>query len=119
MADRLLLVFTNPVEGQEADFDDWYDNTHVGDILSVPGVVAAQRYDLAPMTIPEGADLPADLPAPTHRNLTVYELDRDPDEVMREFTARAGTDQMRLDESLDLTSVSVTPWTAKGPRRTG
>jgi hypothetical protein len=50
MADRLMLVFTNPVEGQDDAFNEWYDSRHFVDVLNVPGVVAAQRYDLAPMT---------------------------------------------------------------------
>jgi hypothetical protein len=111
-------VFTNPVAGQDDAFNEWYETRHLVDILDVPGVVAAQRYDLAPMTLPEGEDVPAQLPPPPHRYLTVYELDRDPDAVMKEFTSRAGTDQMPLSESLDLATVSMAAWTASGPRRT-
>jgi hypothetical protein len=118
VADRLMLVFTNPVAGQDDAFNEWYDSRHLVDILNVPGVVAAQRYDLAPMTLPEGEDMPAQVPSPAHRYLTIYELDRDPDAVMKEFMSRAGTDRMPLSETLDLATISMATWKASGPRRT-
>ncbi len=42
-----LLVLTNPVEGREETFNDWYTNTHLKDVLAVPGIVSAQRFKLA------------------------------------------------------------------------
>ena len=114
MADRIMLVFTNAVDGQDDTFNSWYDNRHLRDILAVPGVVAAQRFELAPLTIAETQDAPA----PAHRYLTVYELDRDSDEVMKEFLARMGTDAMPLSESFDLSTASIAPWSARGQRHT-
>jgi hypothetical protein len=78
---------------------------------------AAQRYDLAPMQLPEGDNVPAQLPPSAHRYLTIYELDRDPDAVMTEFLNRAGTDQMPLSDTLDLATISMATWKASGPRR--
>lgn len=118
MAPKLMLVFTNAVAGQEVMFEKWYDERHLHDILDVPGVVAAQRYTLAPMDIPEGGDVPAQLPPPTHRYLTVYEFEGHADDVMSEFMARAGTGRMRLSEALDLSTVSVATWVPAGRRRT-
>ena len=118
MTDRMLLVFTNAVEGQDDAFNAWYDTQHLSDILAVPGIVAAQRYELAPLAIPEGVDAPADAAAPAHRYLAVYELDRDPDDVMKDFVSLMGTDRMQLSESFDLSTAAVAPWTARGARRT-
>jgi hypothetical protein len=118
VTERLMLVFTNPVAGQDDAFNEWYDSRHLVDVLNVPGVVAAQRYDLAPMALPEGDDLPAQLPPPAHRYLTIYELDRDPDAVMTEFLSRVGTDRLPLSETLDLGSISMATWKASGSRRT-
>lgn len=118
MAPNLMLVFTNAVVGQEDIFEQWYDECHLGDILDVPGVVAAQRYALAPMAMPEGDGVPTQLPPPAHRYLTVYEFEGHPDHVMSQFMARAGTDRMRLSEALDLSTVSVATWVPAGNRRT-
>jgi hypothetical protein len=47
MARHTFVVFTNPTEGQEDEYNDWYDNTHLSDVLKVEGFVAAQRFKLA------------------------------------------------------------------------
>ncbi|NDJ87919.1 MULTISPECIES: DUF4286 family protein [Mycolicibacter] len=117
MAENLFLVLTNPVPGQDEVFNQWYDTAHVPEVLDVPGVVAAQRYDLCELTVPEDEDLPAVLPPPSHRYLVVYELDRDPDTVMSEFLKRVMAGKMSLHETLDLTTVSMTGWKPRGPRR--
>lgn len=116
MAANRFIVLTNPIEGQDDAFNEWYDTTHVPEVLSVPGVVAAQRYDLAELTVPDDEELPAQLPPPTHRYLVIYELDREPDAVMKEFLARVVSGKMSLGETLDLGSISMTGWTPRGQR---
>ena len=39
-----MLVFANPVPGLENDFNDWYQNTHMGDLVQLPGWLGAQRF---------------------------------------------------------------------------
>jgi len=117
VAKNLFLVLTNPIEDQDDAFNEWYDTKHVPEVLDVPGVIAAQRYDLAEVTVPEDDDLPAQLPPPTHRYLVVYELDRDPDAVMKEFLARVMNGKLTLGETLDLSTISLTGWTPRGERR--
>jgi hypothetical protein len=112
-----MFVFSNAVDGKDDSFNTWYDKEHVGDVLAVPGVVAAQRYELAPMKLPEGDGVPAQLPPPPHRYLAVYELDRDPDEVMNNFVARVGSGSMQLSDTLDLSTLSLTTWRTRGERR--
>src|SRR5260370_30028662 len=88
MAQDIFVVLTNPIEGEDEAFNKWYDAQHVPEVLDVPGVVAAQRYDIAEVNVPDDQDLPAQLPPPTHRYLVIYELDNDPDVVMAEFLKR-------------------------------
>src|SRR3954471_18304741 len=38
------LVFSNPVDGQETEYNRWYDNQHAPDVVAVPGFVTAQRF---------------------------------------------------------------------------
>ena len=45
----VLIVMTNPVPGKEAEFDDWYTNVHLPEVLGVPGFVRAQRFRLVPV----------------------------------------------------------------------
>ena len=42
----LFLVFTNPVKGKEREFNEWYDTVHVPEVLGIPGVLSAQRFDV-------------------------------------------------------------------------
>lgn len=68
MTNPALMVFTSPEDGQEAEYNEWYTNTHLAEVLEIPGIVAAQRWKVA--------DQPGELPA--HRYLAIYELDERP-----------------------------------------
>jgi hypothetical protein len=63
-----LFVFTNAKPGHDAAFNDWYDNTHLPQILALPMVVSAQRFEVQPDAGGEVA----------HRYLAVYEVAGDP-----------------------------------------
>lgn len=41
-----LVVLSNPTEGREAEYNEWYDTRHVQDVLRVPGFISGQRYKL-------------------------------------------------------------------------
>lgn len=43
----IFVVMTNARPGREDEFNAWYTDRHIPDILRVPGVVAAQRFQLA------------------------------------------------------------------------
>ncbi len=42
--DHHMLVFTSAVEGREDEFNKWYDEVHLAEVLTVPQFVAARRY---------------------------------------------------------------------------
>src|SRR6267378_3586006 len=44
-----LIVLSRPIEGMEAEYNDWYDNRHLSDVLAVPGFVSAERCGPAPV----------------------------------------------------------------------
>lgn len=116
VAPNLFIALTNPIEGEDDAFNKWYDAQHVPEVLDVPGVVAAQRYDITELKVPDDEDLPAQLPPPTHRYMVIYELDNEPDVVMAEFLKRVMAGTLTLGEWLDLTTVSLTGWTPRGER---
>jgi hypothetical protein len=68
MARHTFVVLTNAVEGKDEEFNDWYNNRHLSDILATKGFVAAQRFRLAEM------DPEQDFP---HRYLALYEVETD------------------------------------------
>lgn len=112
-----FVVLSNPIEGEDDTFNKWYDDVHVAEVLAVPGVVAAQRYDIAELDVPDDEDLPAQLPPSTHRYMVIYELDREPQAVMAQFLDHVMSGKMSLHETLDLSTVSLTGWTPHGERR--
>src|ERR1700730_15623058 len=52
----VYLVMADPLPGREADFNDGYQNMHMGDLVQLPGWTGAQRFrlmpDVAPRNIP-------------------------------------------------------------------
>ena len=96
MAKHLLLAFTNPGAGREEEFNRWYDERHVPDLLAVPGFVSAQRFALTDAT-GQGR------PGWTH--LALYELETDaPNALMAEVRSRLGTEAMPVSDTLDPTT---------------
>ena len=93
MAKHHLLAFTNPAAGHEAEFNRWYDEQHVPDLLAVPGFVSAQRFAVSDAT-GQGE--------PGWTYLALYELDTDdPDALMAEVRSRLGTAAMPVSDALD------------------
>jgi len=102
----LCLVFTQPVAGREREYHDWYDNQHVQDVVRVPGVLSAQRFD-AVGSGPAGESTPP-------RFLAVYEISGDPVRTVEELQRRFGTAEMPPSEALDLRTASMTFWSPRG-----
>lgn len=99
MAKHKFLVLTNPVEGKDKEYNDWYTNQHIPDVVSVPGIVAAQRFKLADFQMGNGAPSP-------WKYLAIYEIESD--DLKATFDAMqalVGTDKMVMTDALDMTSV--------------
>src|SRR5690242_4404658 len=47
MAKYTFVVMTNPTPGKETEYNRWYNEQHIPDVLNVPGFVCAQRFRLA------------------------------------------------------------------------
>ena len=105
MARYKWLVFTNCAEGRDADFNRWYDEIHLPDVLRVPGIVEAarSRLDEAQLVVLEdGMQLCGpDRIGAKFRYLAVYVFDtEDPSAVIEEVIARAGTPRMEMSDAL-------------------
>jgi hypothetical protein len=89
---HILVVLSNAVDGEDDQFNDWYDNQHLGDVLQVPGFIAARRFRLSEGQMP-GAESP-------YRYLAIYEV-----ESARAAEAAAalgsGAGNMVIDPALD------------------
>ena len=100
MPKGVLLVLTNPVSAErEAEFNDWYTNTHVPEVLEVDGFVAATRYRVSDQQMMPSAEPPA------FRYLSIYEVDHDDLGVaMKNLGEAAGGGAMNISDALDMSS---------------
>jgi hypothetical protein len=115
MADKTLyLVFSNPVEGKDDEFNEWYDDVHIHEVLSVPGLVSAQRHRLSDAEIVRDEAFPP----PTHAYLCVYEMEGDVDEIMARIGESYFAGEMSMDDSMDVTTSVMSFWTPIGPKLT-
>ena len=104
MATYKYVVFTNAKPGQEAEYNRWYDETHLGDVVDIPGFVSAQRF-----AIDDAADFSG------YRYLSIYDIESDdPKATFAALMARAGTDAMGISPALD-PKASTSLWRAIGP----
>ena len=46
----VYLVMSDPLPGREFDFNDGYQNVHMGDLVQLPNWTGAQRFRLVPVT---------------------------------------------------------------------
>src|ERR1700722_15289943 len=70
MAKHILMAFSNPHPGTDAEFNKWYDDIHLQEILSVKGYVSAQRFHVSDAQMVGRA-------GPVHKYLTIYEVETD------------------------------------------
>lgn len=68
MTKHLMVVLTDAVEGREDEYNDWYTNRHVPDVLGVDGFVSGQRFRL-------DAPRPGLGELPPHRYLSLFEIE--------------------------------------------
>jgi hypothetical protein len=107
MSKYKLIVFTDPVEGREDEYNDWYNNQHLSDVVAVPGFGSAQRFKLKELRDGQFR----------HRYLAIYEIESDDyGKVMDALMSRAGTSAMLISEALDSPTADVAVFEACSQR---
>ena len=92
-----LLVFSNPVEGKEAEYKEWYTNVHLREVVAVKGFKSAQLFRLTN----EQAMEPQ-----AHKYCAMYQVEND-DVGGTVQRLQAAVPTMRLDPVMDVTSVKM------------
>lgn len=105
MTRHLLVVSSEPLEGAADDYQRWYDEVHLPDVLSVPGFVRAQRFAAQPSVHGE---------LPDRRFLAVYEIESDDLERTLAQLAEASPG-MVISPALNRTTATHFAFTALGP----
>jgi hypothetical protein len=93
-----FVVFTNPVEGREDEFQQWYDHTHIADVRRVEGVTSGLR--LRPAAAMDDAT-----PCPW-QSMAMYEIEAPTAQAARDAMGRAAeAGAMPLSPALELTDI--------------
>jgi hypothetical protein len=97
MVKAIDLVLTNAKPGQEAEFNEWYDQVHLHDILKVPGIEWAQRFRIS--QVKRGANYDT-MPAP-FQYLALYELEGSAEQVLQGIEQARKAGQIPWSPALD------------------
>lgn len=93
MEKHLMVVMTNPVPGRDDEYNSWYDDQHLEDVLKIEGIRSAERFELS-------AAQRGDPPYP-FEYLALYWIETDDlPSVVAELKRRSGTARMPLTEAL-------------------
>jgi hypothetical protein len=103
----VLVVMADAVPGREAEFNDWYSNVHIPDLLTIPGLRAAQRFVVATDCLSGGSP----------KYLAIYEVET---EDLARFKAALGAKAktITLSPALDRASITMRYFRELGPRAT-
>ncbi|MBA6413776.1 EthD domain-containing protein [Parahaliea sp. F7430] len=91
----LLVVQTNALAGRDEEFNRWYNEVHIPEVLALHGFTACRRYTLSQ------AQLSEDLP---QKYLALYEITGDPQKAVDDLNA--AFDAMTISEAFDQSSAS-------------
>ena len=112
MSRYIMTVRSNPVAGREAEFNEWYDRHHVPDLLKTPTLIAAQRYRLAPVELPEYPGYVK----PRHSYMVVYEIETESLEKTRDLLwSPDNIARIRPSDAFDSSSVDCQFFAPIGP----
>lgn len=98
---KLLVVALNGfVEGQEAEYNRWYDQEHIPALLRTPGMMRARRFKIInTIKLPEGVSWPY---------LAVYEIETDDAAAFfKAMGANAGEFSPAMDRSRSASIIAI------------
>lgn len=95
-----MIVRAAPVAGRDDDFNRWYDERHLVDLLAIPGIISARRFELAAeqlMPVTDGLSY-----------LAIYQIETDDlAGVIAEIKGRIGTGRMPRTDAMGLQQAIV------------
>lgn len=96
-----MYVFSNPTEGMEQEYLDWYVGQHVHDLLRIPGYVGCRFHKLADSQLSEVDQ--------EYKYMIVWDLEtEDIDSVMEDIRARMEDGRTAFVEAFNTAYFDVT-----------
>ena len=106
MARFIFVVYSNPIEGHEREYNEWYSTRHLDDLMAIPGVLSARRFKCSDVQLP-------DMPAPSQKYLAIYEIDAaDKMAFQKEMAEREADGRMPVSNSLSKVGLVACFWDA-------
>lgn len=89
----ILTALMNAAPGREEEFNRWYEEQHLQDVLSIDGMLGATRYRVSDAVHADGAPW---------IYLTIYEVEAGAAaQVAQELGRRRGTPAMQMSDAMD------------------
>lgn len=83
-----MVVLTNPLDERHEEFNQWYDDQHIGDLLALPGMKTAQRFKI--------------ILGEAWRYLAIYDVETDDlDNLMTEMYRRVDAGEIHMSPAFD------------------
>jgi hypothetical protein len=93
MAKHVFLSLLNAHSGKDDDFNHWYRDIHLPDVLTIPGFVGAQRFKLSDAQLPGMAT--------RWKYLVIYEIeDESPAQALAGLAQRMSGGEMIISDAL-------------------
>jgi hypothetical protein len=112
MKDYTYIVRSNPVPGRDEDYNRWYTERHLADVIAVPGFVSAQRFKIVDPKA-EGA--------PEQGYMAIYTMRTDdPDTLLETLRDLVESGRMEMsdafsqDDCVTILYETITPIVAAG-----
>lgn len=95
MASYRMIILSSALPGRDEEYQRWYDEVHIPDMLNLPGFVAAQRFRIA-------RDVTGKTEFPY---VAIYEIEAtSPDEAIAVMGAAIASGQLRMSDTVDITT---------------
>jgi hypothetical protein len=95
MASYRMIMLSSALPGRDEEYQRWYDEVHIPDMLKVPGFVAAQRFRIA-RNVTGKTEFPY---------VAIYEIEADsPEAAVGAMGAAIASGQVRMSDTVDITS---------------
>jgi hypothetical protein len=93
MKDYAYVVRSAAIAGREDEYNLWYSQRHLKDVIAVPGFISAQRFRLTD---------PAADGVPSQHYMAIYTMRTDdPDALLEKLRNLVETGAMEMSEALD------------------
>jgi hypothetical protein len=94
-----MIVMAKAKDGEVEALAKWYDETHIPDLLAVPGLVSAERHTVMPLKAPDGS--------PKWDFMLSYGLEGDPMAVLGNMAKAQVALSDLMESSLTLSIVAM------------